>query len=67
MTPAKLKRMLLEILGLAPKGGSGRARDNVPEWIKQQALDRAKDKRAMRAEKLRAAEKAAKRRKVCGG
>lgn len=57
MIPSKYKRMLREILGLQPKQESTRARDRSPEWVKQQAIEKAKQKRENRAEKLRDAER----------
>ena len=48
-SPTFIKRVLNWLKGNKHK--STRRRDNCPEWMKQAALDKAHEKRAMRAEK----------------
>ena len=46
---AFIKRVLNWLQG--GKGKKSRRRDDCPEWVKQAALDKAHEKRVMRAEK----------------
>ena len=48
-SPAFIKRFLNWLKG--EKGKKTRRRDNCPKWVKQAALDKAHEKRVMRAEK----------------
>ena len=44
-----IKQVMAYLLG--NRSEYSRRRDNCPEWVKQAALDKAHEKRAMRAEK----------------
>ena len=62
MKPWESKRKINRLLGLlmpyVPQSPFGhnrpRSRDNCPAWVKEEALEKAKAKRKMRADKLRA-------------
>ena len=61
MKPWESKRKINRLLGLlmpyVPQSPFGhnrpRSRDNRPAWVKDEALEKAKQKRKMRADKLR--------------
>ena len=55
MKTAEQKRQMNRKLGLfGSLRGKNRTRDNCPAWVKEEALEKAKAKRKMRADKLRA-------------
>ena len=55
MKTAEQKRQMNRKLGLFGfLRGENRTRDNCPAWVKEEALEKAKAKRKMRADKLRA-------------
>ena len=58
MKTAEQKRQMNRLLAfMAPYSphypGKTRSRDNCPAWVKDEALEKAKQKRKMRADKLR--------------
>ena len=54
MKTAEQKRQMNRILGFFGFGKNKRRRDDCPKWVKKEALAKAKAKRKMRADKLRA-------------
>lgn len=55
MKTAEQKRQMNRKLGLFGfLRGKSRTRDNCPAWVKEEALEKAKQKRKMRADKLMA-------------
>ena len=51
----RLNRLLAFVAPFIPHyPAKTRSRDNCPAWVKEEALEKAKQKRKMRADKLRA-------------
>ena len=54
MKTAEQKRQMNRELGLFGfLRGKNRTRDDCPKWVREEALEKAKQKRKMRADKLR--------------
>lgn len=54
---ARSIRAILKAMGLMPQSESVRAREQLPNWVKQEKIEKAVAKREMRAAKRRALEK----------